>query len=83
MLLFGAEKWVVTTGIGRVLWGLQDNVEWQLMSRLPRRRLDKRWEYTSAKVAREEAGFELMKTYIWQRRNTVIQYIVTRQIMEL
>ena len=40
-------------------------------------------EYTSMESAREEAGFELMKTYIRRRRNTAQKYIATQKIMDL
>ena len=31
----------------------------------------------------EEAGFEEIRVYIMRRKNTVVQYIVTRPIMDL
>ena len=34
-------------------------------------------------AAIEEAGFETMETYIWQRQNTAAQYIATRPILDL
>ena len=34
-------------------------------------------------AAREEAGFELMETYIRRSQNTVVQYIAVRPIMKL
>ena len=64
VLLFGVETWVVTPCMGRVLGGFQDHVERRLMEQLPLRILEGRWEYTSEEVAREEAGFEPMETYI-------------------
>ena len=83
MLLFGADMWVVTHHIGRVMGGLQDQVARWLTGRLPRQRLDGRWEYTLEEVAREDAGFELMETYIQQMQNTVTDYIATRPILDL
>ena len=76
VLIFDAEMWVVTPHIGRFLGGFQDQVARRLMGRLPQQILDGRWVYTSAEAAREEAGLELMETYIWKRHNTVAQYIV-------
>ena len=81
--LFGAEMWVFTPPTGRVLGGFQEQVEWQLTGRLLRQRSDRRWEYTLADTAREEAGFEPMEIYIQTRQNTVAQYIATRPIMDL
>ena len=43
VLLFGAETWVVTPCMVRILGGFQDQVEQRLTGRLPRRRLDVRW----------------------------------------
>ena len=42
-----------------------------------------KYEYTSAEVAREEEGFETMEIYIWQRHNTIAQYIATQLILDL
>ena len=43
VLLFGAETWVVTPHMGRVLGGFQDQVAWWLEGRLPRRKTDGKW----------------------------------------
>ena len=42
---------------------------------LPRRRGDRKWEYTLMAAARAEAGFEAMEGYICQSHNIVAQYI--------
>ena len=34
-------------------------------------------------VVRDKSGFEPLETYIWQRQNTVAQYIVKRSIFYL
>ena len=70
MLIFSADKWLVTPRIRQVLGILQDQVVQQLTGRLPQQRLDRKWDYTSAEAARAEAGFEPMETYIRQRQNT-------------
>ena len=67
MLLFGVDMWVVTPPMGRVLGGFQDQVARRLMGRLPQRRSDRIWDYTSAVAAREEVGFKLMETYIQRK----------------
>ena len=41
------------------------------------------WECTSAEVARAKAWFEPMEIYIRKRKNTVVQYIATRPILDL
>ena len=37
----------------------------------------------AAAAAREEVGFELMETYIWQIQNMVAQYVAMRPILDL
>ena len=69
--------------MGQVLGGFQYQVVRKLTGRLPWQRLDGIWEYTSAEAAREEAGFEIMETYIWKSQNRVAQYISTRPILDL
>ena len=54
----------------------------QLTGRIPQRRIDGKWEYTS-EAAREEARIEAMELYIWRRQNTVAQFIDTRLLLEL
>ena len=51
--------------------------------RLPLKRLDGRWEYTSTEVTREEEGFDMMETYIRQRQNTFTQYILMQLNLDL
>ena len=82
-MLFGAETWLVNPHMGRVLGGLPDQLARCLIGRLPHQRLDGRWEYTLAEAAREEAGFETMETYVWQRHNMAAPYIKTRPMLEL
>ena len=69
--------------MGRSLSGFQYQVVRRLTGGLSWNSMDGRWDYTSAEVARVEAGFEKMETYIWRSHNTVAQYIVTRSIMDL
>ena len=61
VLLFSAETWVVTPRMGRVLGGLQDQVARRLTGRILRHKTDRKWEYTSEEIAREEAGFKTME----------------------
>ena len=81
--IFSAETWGVTPHTGQVLGSFQDQVARLLKGWLPRCRLDGRWEYTSAKVSREEAEFEQMETYICKSQNMFTQYIATQLIMYL
>ena len=60
----------------QVLGSFEDQVARQLTGRLPWRSLDGRWDYISAREAREEAGFDPMETFIQRRQNRVDQYIV-------
>ena len=65
------------------LGGFQYQVTRQLTGRIPRRRLDRRLEYTLVQAAREETGFKPMDTYIRKSHNTVARYIATRPILDL
>ena len=61
VLLFGAETWVVTPLMGRVLVGFQDQLARRLTGRISRRWEDGKWEYTSVATSREDVRFEMMK----------------------
>ena len=69
--------------MGRVLGGVPGPSGTASDRHLLWRRVDGKWEYTLAAMAREEAGFETMEEYIWQRKNTAAQYIATRSILFL
>ena len=58
VLLFGADTWVVTPYVVLVLGGFQYQVARRLTGRLPRRRMDGKWDYTLEEEARSEAGFD-------------------------
>ena len=83
VLLFGSDNWAVTPGMGKALGGVQTQVDRQLTGRLPRRTPDRRWRYTLAETARDEAEFLTMEEYIRWRQNTVAQYIATRSLLDL
>ena len=50
---------------------------------LPRRKPDRRWTYTLAAAAREEAGSLMMEEYIRRQQNTAAQYIAKKSLLEL
>ena len=52
VILFGVETWVITPRMGRVLGGFQDQVAQRFTGRLLWRRVDSKWEYTSAVATR-------------------------------
>ena len=56
---------VVTPCMGNGPGVFQDQVAHHLTGRLLWRQVDRKWEYTSAVTATEEAGFETMEEYIW------------------
>ena len=70
--------WLVNPHMGRIMGGLQEQVGRSLTGRIPQRKLDRKWEYTSEATEREEAGFQMAEEYIRRRQNTVAQYIDTR-----
>ena len=82
VLLFGAETWVFTPHMGRVLGCSQDQVAWKMNMWIPVKRLDGKRDYNLSEVERAEAEFEPMETYIKQRKNTVVQYIATRSLLD-
>ena len=64
VLLFGSETWVVTPSMGSNLGGFQGQVAPWLTGWIPRRKIDRKREYTSSAMAKEEAGFQTIKEYI-------------------
>ena len=68
VLLFVADKWIVTLLHGQGTGGFQ--VARRITGRLPRQKPDGKWEYTSAAMARTEAGFQTMEEYIQQSQDT-------------
>ena len=83
VLLFGAEKWVVTPRMGRVLGSFQEQVAQRLAGRIPWRRAHRNWDYTPEEAARGESGCETMEAYIWQSQNTVAQYSAMQSLLNL
>ena len=70
VFLFGSEAWVVAPHMGRALVGFQDQVAQRLTGRIPRRKTEKKWEYTYVVTAREEAEFHVMEGYIRKKNGT-------------
>ena len=54
-----------------------------MTGRLPWRKPDRIWTYTLAAKAREEAGLQTTKEYIWQHQNTFAQYIAKQSLLDL
>ena len=77
VFLFGLYTWVVTPCMGRALGRFQEQVMIQLMGRLPQRKPDSKWEYTSAATEGKEAEIQTMEEYIRRCQNMVTQYIAT------
>ena len=63
--------------------GFQDQVARRLTGRLPRRKTDRKWEYTLVSTASKEAGFQTIEECIQQIQNTFAQYIYTRYLLDL
>ena len=74
---------VVTPCTGRELRGFQGQVARRIMGHLPRRKSERKWTYTLAARAREDAGFQTIEEYIRRRQNMVAQYIATRSLLDL
>ena len=83
VFFFGAETWVVTPRMGRVLGVFHEQVAQQLTRRIPRQWVCGKWEYTSAEAERMETRFDIIETYIRRIHNTYVQYIATRSLLEI
>ena len=83
VLLFGLGTYVVTPRMGRSLGGFQYQVARRMAGRLPRRKPDRKWTYTSAATSREDSRFQTMEEYILRRNNMVAPYIDTRSLLDM
>ena len=83
VFFFGTETWVLTPRMERALRIFQNRVARRLTRRQRRLRGKGSWEYPPLEVAMEEVGFDEIRVYVTRRQNTVVQYIVTRKIMDL
>ena len=63
--------------------GAQAQVARRLTGQLLRRTPNGKWKYTSAAMAREEAGVLVVEEYIMRCQSTVAQYIATRSLLDL
>ena len=83
VLLFGAERWVLTKKMESVLDAFQGRVARRLTGRQPLRGRDGRWFYPALVGALKEAGVVRIRTLILRRQNTVAQFIATRPVLGL
>ena len=82
-LMFGAETWVVTPRIERVLNSLMHGAARRITGRQPQIGWYGKWFYPSMEGAMKEAGFKDIWTSIINRQNTVAQYIATLPLLDL
>ena len=83
VLLFGAEKWVLTPRIERALESFMHGAAHRITGKQPRIGGGGKWTYLPLKEAMREAGFEGIRKAVTRRQNTFAQYIATRPIMDL
>ena len=83
ILIFVLETWVFTPRMGKALGGSQTQVVRRMTGRIPRRKTDNKWRYTSATTAREEAGLLTMEEYGRRCQNMFVQYITMRSLLYL
>ena len=83
VLLYGSETWVLTPRMQRVMGGFHHRVAHRLMGRQPQKGWDVGWVYFHMGDEMTEAGLQEVDTYISFCQNTVVQYIVTRPIIDL
>ena len=78
VLLYGAETWVITDSMMKVLEGFHLRVARRLAGMLPR--LDprsKRWHYPKSAEVLELAGLWMITQYVELRRNRLADYVAT------
>ena len=83
VLLFGAEKWVVSPMMERALSAFIHGELRRLIGRQPRKGRDGKWHYSSLEGAMKEVGLTDVHTSINRRQNTVAQYIATQPLLDL
>ena len=83
VLLFGAETWVVTPRMERVLNSSMHGATRRITRRKTQRGRDGKWFYPSLEGAMKEAGFKCVWASINTRQNMVAQYIATRPLLDL
>ena len=83
VLLFGAEKWVVSPMMERELSAFIHRAARRLTYRQPRKGRDGKWHYPSLEGAMKEAGLTNVCTSINIRQNAVVQYIATRLLLDI
>ena len=83
VLLFGSEKWVLTSQMEKALDSFQSWVARKITGRQPRRSKDRSWIYPLLVGIIKETEMVVIRTSIIQRQNTVAQFIATRPILDL
>ena len=83
VLLFGAETWVVTPKMERVLSGFLHGAVRRLTGRQARRGKNGAWRYPSLEGAMWEAGLTDIRKSITNMQNRVAKYIATRPLLDL
>ena len=83
VILLGLETWVVTPRMVKSMGRFQAQLVRRLAVRIPWRTPYRKWTYTSAETAQEEAGFLKMEEYIRWCQNMIAQYIATRSLSDL
>ena len=73
VLLFGAETWVLTPRIERVLESFMHGAARRITGNQPRIGGDEKWTYTPLREAMREAGFEGIQKIVTRRQKTVAQ----------
>ena len=83
VFIFGVEMWVLTPRMEWALSTFHHIVARRLTRMHPSQRGEGKWGYSPLAEDMVEASFEEIRVYITRRQNTVAQYIVTRQILDL
>ena len=83
LILFVLETWFMNPCIGQVMGGFPNLVSQWMTVKKPQRVIYGLWRYPPVAKAMAESGLEQVETYIAHHQNTVAQYIVNLQTMDL
>ena len=81
IMLFGAETWVITLRIGRLLGSFHHGESRKMAGMKIWRRMYRFCAYPQLEYAMWLVGFEDMESYISRRHNVFLRYIATQPIL--
>ena len=84
ILLYGSESWVITTAMKRILRGFHIRAAYRMAKEHRPRKLDTgEWYYPPSEAVLNEVKLYEIEHYIEKRRNSIADYVATRDIFQL